>query len=151
MKKINNLGQIGPTSLEDLFPMVVAIIITFILIAFVYEIMGGILEQRNIESMHNAAANLMQVLTDKSPYVYEKTPKILDANAIKCSNLEGINLTGYEYGVEIYDLKENTLLMECNNLAPTENAPSIASPVAIRHSEDQINRGLLKITIWRTK
>jgi hypothetical protein len=152
MKSPDNKGQIGPMSLEDLFPMLVAIIISFVFVAYLYTIIGQMLEQRSIEAMQRKALDLSEILVSRSPFVFDGKKCLFDREQLDSYNYSKINqdygAKGYIIGVEIKDLQTETVWPYA--LESGGNAPVVGSPVAIRYSQDDVHEGLLKVRIRRT-
>lgn len=151
-KNIGDKGQIGPSSLEDIFPMVIAFIMLFTLIAALYLIIAGQLEQRSSEAAQNIAHQTALLIKTKSPLIYGGEQGLLDAGTFGSFSYERLNasygVTGYFFSAEIKDLVSGRGWI----YAPHEtgqNTFSLSSPVAIRYSEDTIHEGLLIVRVWR--
>ena len=153
--RLGRRGQIGPMSLEDIFPMLAAIIIVFIFIAYIYGIVAGNLEQRRVEAGYGAAMGLSDELYSKSVFIYGNKSGLFDSRRLDqyagdypdLATLYGI--TGYGFSVEVQDLTEPARRW---SFAPEKigtNAPEIAYPVAIRYSADKVDEGLLKVKVWK--
>lgn len=155
LNRIGRKGQLGPISLENIFPMVLAIIILFVFTTIIFKSIATSLEERNIESMHETGLNLMRVMHSKSVFVYGSQPGLLEKEKLdeyltrydELVNLYGT--TGYSFEMEVSDLDE-----EGNNwvftAGPREgNSVTVATPVAIRYDVDKVHSGLLKIMVWR--
>ncbi len=146
-----NRGQIGPFSLEVLFPMIIAVIITF---AFIALIMGSVmqnLEERQAEATHKTAADLLEVLSGRSILTYANTSQLLDYGAITktttCEDLKQYCPTAYNYSIQIYDLTANTIELQCGSTP--ENALALAAPVAILRAAGNVSAGEIKVWVWR--
>lgn len=153
---LNKKGQVGPMSLEDIFPMVVVIIIVFVFIAMIFNVVGSHLEQRSVEAMHGIAVELLHVLCgSQSSLVYGGNRGLLDSNKLDHALLNNPDLnqvygiTGYRFSMEVDDLVETERKWNYTPADINENAVMIASPVAIRYREDRVHEGLIKIQVWR--
>ena len=148
---MNNKGQIGPMSLEDIFPMLVAIIISFVFVAYLYTIIGQMLEQRSVEAMQRKALDLTEILVSRSPFVFDAKKCLFDSDQLDSYDYSIINqdygAKGYVVGVEVQDLQTGKIWSA--PLESGENAPVVGSPVAIRYSQDEVHEGLLKVRIMR--
>jgi hypothetical protein len=149
MKK--NIGQIGPFSLDVLFPLLMALIIMSLFVAFMLTLTKNQLEHRSAESTHDAALNLLEVLADASTLLHANTPGLLDNGLLSCENVEKYPLTGYNYTVEVYDLKEKKTMLKCGTDPGNTTAPLIATPIAIFYERDKIHSGLIKVQAWRKR
>jgi len=142
-------------SLEDIFPMLVAIIVLFVFIAFVYGIVGNNLEQRRVEATYETAVSLSDTLYSRSVFVYANKSGLFDSSKLdeysslydELSSMYGV--AGYGFSIEVNDLAEPARHW---TYAPDKigaNAPEIAYPVAVRYSAGKINEGMLKVRVWR--
>ncbi len=150
---MKNKGQVGPFSLEVLFPMVIAIIIISVFIVFTLSTTMGNLKQRKYEEMHNAAENTASVLYSKSIFVYGNNPGLFaieQLDGITCEKLNSMYATtGYTYTIEIMDTSDDTLISAPSCPNTKEDLTAIATPIAIRYSEDNVHTGTLKVKIWQ--
>lgn len=150
--RMNGRGQIGPMSLEDFFPMVIAFIMTFVLIATVYIITAGHLEQRGIESAHKIARETAQLIRTNGLLVYGIRPALLDADRISKATYEELNDTygtiGYSFSVQIEDLVTGTA-WDYEPGGTDQNTASATIPIAIRYSNDTVHEGILSVWVWR--
>ena len=148
---MNNKGQIGPMSLEDIFPMLVAIIISFVFVAYLYTIIGQMLESRSVEAMQRKALDLTEILVSRSPFVFDGKKCLFDSDQLDSYDYSKINqdygAKGYVVGVEVQDLQTDKIWPAA--LESGGNAPVVGSPVAIRYSQDEVHEGLLKVRIMR--
>jgi len=151
MKALDKKGLVGPMSLEDIFPMLVAIIISFVFVAYLYTLMGQMLEQRSVEAMQRKALDLSEILISRSPLVFEGKKCLLDSTQLDSYDYSKINedygAKGYIVGVEVRDLQNGKIWPAA--LESGGNAPVVGSPVAIRYSQDDVHEGLLKVRIRR--
>ncbi|MFZ2455777.1 MAG: hypothetical protein WAX07_04820 [Candidatus Altiarchaeia archaeon] len=144
-------GQIGPFSLDVLFPLIIAIIVMSLFVAYMLTLTKNQLEQRSVESTHDAALNLLEVLADGSVLLHANTPGLLDNSLLSCDNVKKYPLTGYNYTVEVYDLKEKKTMLKCGTDPGDITAPLIATPIAIFYERDKIHSGLIKVQAWRKR
>ena len=146
-------------SLEDIFPMVVVIIIVFVFIAMIFNVIGNHLEQRRVEAMQGVAVELSHMLcSSQSSLVYGNNRGLLYAtkldNALATPDLNQVyNITGYRFSMEVEDLVNTQWGWNYTPDDVNENAVMIASPVAI-HSDYaaygvQVHEGLMKIRVWK--
>jgi len=150
--RIGNSGQIGPMSLEDIFPMTVVIIIVFVFIALVFNALGGHLERRGTESTQKMAIELSRILCSRSDLIYSGKAGLLDSRKLTSTTYGDLsaayNVTGYGFSIEIEDLRTGAK-WTYRPADIKENTASKASPVAIRYSADSIHEGLMKVAVWR--
>ena len=148
---MNNKGQIGPMSLEDIFPMLVAIIISFVFVAYLYSIVGQMLESRSVEAMQRKALDLTEILVSRSPFVFDGKKCLFDRDQLDSYDYSKINqdygAKGYVVGVEVQDLQTGKIWPDA--LESGGNAPVVGSPVAIRYSQDEVHEGLIRVRIMR--
>lgn len=148
---MNKKGQIGPMALEDIFPMLVAIIISFIFVAYLYALVGQMLEQRSVEAMQRKAMDVAGILVSRSPLVFEGRKCLLDSGKLDSYDYSNVNrdygAKGYVIGIEINDLATGKIWPGV--LESGGNAPIASYPVAIRYSQDAVHAGLLKVRIMR--
>jgi hypothetical protein len=148
---MNNNAQIGPMSLEDIFPMLVAIIISFVFVAYLYTTVGQMLESRSIEAMQRKALDLSEILVSRSPFVFDGKKCLFDHGQLDSYDYSKINrdygAKGYVISLEVQDLQTGQIWPSA--LESGGNAPVVGSPVAIRYSQDDVHEGLLKVRIMR--
>jgi hypothetical protein len=154
--RLGRRGQIGPMSLEDIFPMLAAIIIVFIFIAYVYGIVAGNLEQRRVEAAYGGAVGLSDELYSKSVFVYSNKSGLFDSNRLDqyAGDYPGLaamyGITGYDFSIEVQDLIEPARQWTFTPEKAGTNGAEIAYPVAIRYSAGKIDTGLLKVSVWKS-
>jgi len=153
--KNNTRGQIGPMSLEDIYPMAMAFIIVFVFLAYIFSTVSGNLQQKGSESEYRAAIELSEVLASRSVFVYGKKPGLMDAGKLdEYSHLYEelvvlYGLPGYGFSIEVRDLADEsrTWVFGPESL----NDPVVLStPVAVRYRVDLVHEGLLYVKVWRT-
>jgi hypothetical protein len=150
--KASNKGQVGPFSLEVLFPMFIAVMLSFAFIALIFSSVTKNLKERNAETTHRTAADLLQVLSGRSILTYANTPQLLDYASIQnttCEDLYEYCPTAYNCSIQIYDLREDITELDCGT--PNENAVALAAPVAILYSADNVGAGEIKVWVWRQR
>ncbi|MFZ2456179.1 MAG: hypothetical protein WAX07_06860 [Candidatus Altiarchaeia archaeon] len=147
--RILNRGQIGPFSFEVLFPLVIALIITFVFITLTFSSVMRNLQEREAQVTHKTAADLLEVLSKKSSLTHANTPQLLDYEAIQKTTCEELYLycpAAYNCSIQIIEAGESKT---CGG--PAENAVALDMPVAILHKIDDIRSGKIKTWVWRQK
>jgi uncharacterized protein (UPF0333 family) len=148
--KSSNKGQIGPFSLEVLFPLVMAVIVLTLFVAYLIVMTKNQVEQRSVESTHDAALNMLQVLGEGSVLRHANTSGLLDYSSLSCDNVEKYSITGYNYSVEVYDLKDGQNI-RCGADPGNITSSRLAAPVAIFYERDRIHSGLITVQVWRKR
>ena len=155
--RLNRRGQIGPMSLEDIFPMVIAVIIIFVFIAFIFSIVGDILAQRQTEAMHSTALGISRIVVSKSVFIYGGNEGLFDSSKLDeyayfyedIAALYGV--AGHNLSITVRDLEDTYRKWEYAPNTVSENSVTIALPVAIRYSVDVVHAGLLEVKVWKEK
>lgn len=153
MKHRKNRGQVGPFSLEVLFPTVIALIIIFVFIAATLTVVMKNLEQRRAEATYKAAQNTVSVLYSRSRFLYGNNPGLFakeNMGRITCEELnKQYGVTGYTYTLEITDTTDDISILQSSCPNPGKDTTALATPIAIRYSEDKIHTGTLNVKIWK--
>jgi hypothetical protein len=144
-------------SLEDIFPMVIAIIIIFVFIAFIFSIVGDILTQRQTEEMHSTALGISRIVVSKSVFVYGGNEGLFDSGkldeyAFKYEDLVSLyGVAGRNLSLTVRDLEDTNRKWEYTPNSESDNSVTIALPIAIRYSVDVVHAGLLEVKVWKEK
>ena len=154
---LRNRGQVGPMSLEDIFPMMIAVIILFVFIAFIFNVVGGNLSQRNAEALHSTSLGISHILLSRSVFVYQGKEGLFDSTSLddyafrypELSSKYGV--AGHNISIKVSDLEDPARKWVYEPATVEQNSVALSFPVAIRYSVDEVHSGLLEVRVWRTK